>query len=127
MAKELKDSTKKLCRQLQKKPAVEGNQQQVRRHKAELIRVSGQVIDEMEQQLTFSAFARHIQEQIDESHQYERLKEQERDLTQQINETTQKFKKLTNEFTREQEENNKEMRDLKIQVNETQVEKDLYL
>jgi hypothetical protein len=77
--------------------------------------------------LTFNAFMRHIEEQIADSHKYEKLKEDERELTQQIQETTAKYKKLQNDFSREQEENNKEMSELKRQKNETQVEKDLHI
>jgi len=36
VAKELKESTRKLCRQLQKKPDVEGNQKEVKLHKKSL-------------------------------------------------------------------------------------------
>ena len=127
MAKQLKDSTKKLCRQLQKKPAVEGNQQQVRNHKKELIKTTQNVVEEMMQELAFSAFTRTIDAQIADSHRYEKLKEDERQLTQEIQETTTKYKKLQNDFSREQDENTREMTDLKKQKNETQVEKELHI
>ena len=81
----------------------------------------------MEGELTFSNFGRIISEQIAESHRYERLKEDERELTQDIQETTAKYKKLQNDFSREQDENTKEMSELKRQKNEAQVEKDLHI
>lgn len=84
IAAELKDSTRKLCRQLEKKPAVEQNQNQVRKHKHELIRTTAMVFDEMENDLTFSQFSRLIQEQIDEQDKYRQLKEKEKELTLQI-------------------------------------------
>ena len=127
IAKELKDSTKKLCRQLQKKPAVESNQQQVRKHKNDLIKTVVSVYDEMETDLTFATFARNIREQIDESHKYEKLKLQEKDLSQEIELTTKNYKNMQNDFTREQDENSKEMTELKRQKNEAQVEKDLHI
>lgn len=53
----------------------------MRNHKKELIKTTAQVIEEMERDLTFGAFARHIEEQIADSHKYEKLKEDERELT----------------------------------------------
>lgn len=127
IAKKLKESTQMLCRQLEKKPAVEGNQQQVRKHKADLIKRTADVIQEMERDLTFINFHRTIEEQIEDSRRYEKLKEEERTLTYEIQDTSAKYKKLQNDFAREQEENNKEMSELKRQKNETQVEKDLHI
>ena len=77
--------------------------------------------------MTFVAFNRHIEEQIEESRKYEKLKDEERQLTIDIADTSAKYKRLQNEFAREQEENNKEMSELKRQKNETQVEKDLHI
>ena len=48
-------------------------------------------------------------------------------LTQEIQETTAAYKKLQNDFSREQDENTKEMTELKRQKNEAQVEKDLHI
>lgn len=127
IAAELKNSTKKLCRQLQKKPAVESNQQQVRKHKNDLIKTVISVADEMEQDLTFASFQRSIKEQIDDSHRYDKLKDQEKQLTSEIESTTKAYKNMQNDFTREQDENSKEMTELKRQKNEAQVEKDLHI
>ena len=44
-----------------------------------------------------------------------------------INTTTQEYKKLQNDFSHEQEDNTKEMTELKRQKNEAQVEKDLHI
>jgi len=127
IAKDLKESTKKLCRQLQKKPAVEGNQLQVRKHKAELVKTTKESIEEMEGDLTIFNFTRIIKDQMNESGRYEQLKEEERKLTAEIQETTAAYKKLQNDFSREQDENTKEMTELKRQKNEAQVEKDLHI
>ncbi len=48
-------------------------------------------------------------------------------LTQDIQETTARYKKLQNDFSREQDENDKEMKELKRQKNEAQVEKELHI
>ena len=75
----------------------------------------------------FSSFSRIINDQSDELRKYELLKEQERDLTQSIQTTTAEYKRLQNDFSREQDENTKEMQELKHQKNEAQVEKDLHI
>jgi len=100
---------------------------QVKRHKQDLISVTNKAIDEMESDLSFVAFMSKINDAIADSHRYEQLKEQERDLTQQIQETTANYKKLQNDFSREQDENTKEMTELKRQKNEAQIEKDLHI
>ena len=85
------------------------------------------VMEEMENELSFASFTRTIDAQIADSHRYERLKEEERDLTQQIQETTARYKKLQNDYSLEQDENTKEMKELKRQKNEAQVEKELHI
>ena len=127
MAKDLKTSTKKLCRQLEKKPDVQGNQRQVRKHKTDLVKKIEEVIWEMEHDLTFNNFNRNINEQIEDQQKYDKQKQEERQLTQDIQVTSAKYKKMQNDFAKEQEENNKEMAELKRQKNETQVEKDLHI
>ena len=73
---------------------MEGNQQQVKKHKEKLINTMNTVMEEMETELTFASFTRTIDTQIADSHRYERLKEEERNLTQDIQETTARYKKL---------------------------------
>ena len=80
----MKDSTTKLCRQLQKKPAVEGNQTKVKREKGELIKTTREAIDEMQSDLFFVNFTRIIKEAAAESDRFEQLKEQERKRTAEI-------------------------------------------
>ena len=98
---------------------------QVRKHKQDLIKTTQNVIEEMETELSYSRFTSDITDQIAKSHDYERLKEEERVLTQEIQETTSKLKKHQNDYSREQDENSKEMTELKRQKNEAQVEKEL--
>lgn len=81
----------------------------------------------METDLTFSKFTKDIETWVAESHRYDMLKQQEKDLTLEIDKTAKKYKKYQNEFTREQDENTKEMTELKRQKNEAQVEKDLHI
>ena len=62
-----------------------------------------------------------------EQDRYEQLKEEEREKTNEIAKTTKKYKDLQNAFSKEQDENTKEMTELKRQKNEAQVEKDLHI
>jgi hypothetical protein len=43
----LKESTRKLCRQLQDNPDVDGNQRQIKNHKKELVEWSQEVMGEL--------------------------------------------------------------------------------
>ena len=72
----------------------------------------------METNLSFSAFTKSIQDQIAETQRYDHLRDQEKSLTADIQETTANYKKLQNDFSREQDENTKEMTELKRQKNE---------
>jgi len=51
-----------LCSQLQKKPAVEGNQKQVLKHKKDLLTAAQEGIEEMMANLSFGAFNKSIQD-----------------------------------------------------------------
>lgn len=96
-------------------------------HKKKLIELTLGAIKEMQDDLTYSSFQKTIEDTYEESIKYKKLKNEERQLTQEINETTAKYKRLQNEFSREQDESTKEMTDLKKQKNEAQVEKDLHI
>ena len=85
VARELKESTKKLCRQLQKKPDVEGNAQQVLRHRKQLTDTINNVIEEMNgENLSYNDFRRLIEDQIMESGKYEQQREKEKQLINEI-------------------------------------------
>ena len=81
----------------------------------------------MQNELVYTGFMQSLPGMIEESNKYEKLKEEERSLTQQIQDTNALYKQLQNDFARETEENNKEMGELKRQKNEAQVEKDLHI
>ena len=62
-----------------------------------------------------------------ESGKYEQQREKEKQLINEIQSISQTHKKEMNEFTKEQEDQNQEVNQLKKTVNETQVEKELHL
>ena len=100
---------------------------QVRKHKDYLAKKVGEALEEMERDLTYVSFTNSINAMIEDSNKYEKLKEEERSLTQQIQDTNAQYKQLQNDFARESEENSKEMSELKRAKNEAQVEKDLHI
>lgn len=78
VAKDLKESTRKLCRQLQDNPDVEGNQREIRKHKNDLIERNSEVMDELQSELKFENFARRIEEDLAKQSEFERLREEEK-------------------------------------------------
>lgn len=99
----------------------------MKRHKDQLSKKANDALEEMERDLVYTSFTNSIHSMIEESNKYEKLKEEERSLTQQIQDTNALYKQLQNDFSRENEENAKEMGELKRQKNEAQVEKDLHI
>ena len=81
----------------------------------------------MQGELSFANFSKLIQDAIEDQDKHRKLKEQEKELTNEIQEKTAQYKKAQNDFSREQDENQKEMTELKRQKNEAQVEKDLHI
>jgi hypothetical protein len=81
VAKELKDSTIKLCRQLQKKPDVEGNQREVKRHKVALNEALQNLKSELMEHQQFNTSNNTINKEIEESNMYAVLAAQEKELT----------------------------------------------
>lgn len=127
VAKELKESTRKLCRQLQKKPDVEGNQKEVKRHKKSLEETLIQLKEDLSKDLHFNNFTNLINKEIDESNQFEELKKQEKELTSKIKFVTETYRKAQNEYVRETDENNQEITDQKKTLNQTDVEAKLHV
>ena len=64
MAKDLKESTRKLCRQLKENPDVEGNQKKIKKHKNELMQWNSNLEQELKEHLKFENFANNIQRDL---------------------------------------------------------------
>lgn len=64
MAKDLKESTRKLCRQLKENPDVEGNQKEIKKHKNELMQWNSNLEQELKEHLKFENFANNIQRDL---------------------------------------------------------------
>ena len=60
----MKESTRKLCRQLQENPDVEGNQKQIKGHKKDLVEWVAKLDDELYRELKFESFAAAIAREL---------------------------------------------------------------
>ena len=112
---------------MQKKPDVEGNQKEVKRHKKSLEEVIESLKDELMKENFYNTYTNTINREIEESNKYEELKKQEKHLTSQIKKVTEEKRKAENEYVRETDENNQEIADLKKKVNEADVEAKLHI
>jgi len=63
VAKDLKKSTHRLCKQLQDNPDVEGNQKEIKKHKKELCDWNDRLKDELSE-LKFDSFASNIAKEL---------------------------------------------------------------
>ncbi|CDW81373.1 leucine rich repeat family protein [Stylonychia lemnae] len=126
VAKDLKESTRTLCRQLQDNPDVEGNQRKIKQDKQHLVYFLENLINEM-RDLSYSQFKAEIKAGLDEQGEFERLRKQEKELNQEIKKLNEDFKKAQDDYAKEALENNQEILNLKKQVNETKTEAELYV
>lgn len=126
VAKELKDSTRTLCRQLQDNPDVEGNQRKIKQDKYELIHFLELLNAEM-RELSYAQFRADVKAGLDAQGEFERLRNEEKNLNIEIKRLNEEFKRAQDEYAKEANENNQEILNLKKQVNETKTEKELYV
>lgn len=64
---------------------------------------------------------------MDAQGEFEKLRNEEKDLNQEIKKLNEDFKRAQDEYAKEANENNQEILNLKKQVNETKTEKELYV
>lgn len=105
MAKELKDSTRTLCRQLQDNPDVDGNLKKIKDDKRYLIEVLGGLDSEI-RDLNFNGFKTQIKNGHEEQGLFEKLRAEEKELNQEIKALNEKFKQAQDEYAKEANENN---------------------
>lgn len=85
---------------MQDNPDVEGNQREIKRHKKDLIDWNELLAVELHE-LKFENFANNIAKGLNNQQEYDRLREEEKDLNLRI-------KKVTNDETKAREENAKQ-------------------
>lgn len=77
--------------------------------------------------LSYTQFQKVINKGLDEQGEFEKLRNEEKELNYEIKRLTEDFKKAQDESAKEALENNQEILNLKKQVNETKTEADLYV
>lgn len=122
----MKDSTRTLCRQLQDNPDVEGNQKKIKGDKYELVHYLELLNAEM-RELSYAQFKADIRAGLEAQGEFERLRNEEKNLNIEIKRLSEESKRAQDEFAKEANENNQEILNLKKQVNETKTEKELYV
>jgi hypothetical protein len=105
VAKELKDSTRTLCRQLQDNPDVDGNQKKIKQDKNDLIEKLEQLNAEL-RELSFGQFRSDIRAGLDSQGEFDRLRNDEKDLNHEIKRLNDDFKRAQDEYAKEANENN---------------------
>ena len=126
MAKDLKQSTHKLCRQLQDNPDVEGNQREIKKHKNELMTWNERLKEELTE-LKFEQFANNIAKELNNQQEFDRLKVEERELNAKIKKVTDDERKAKDETAKQTHEDNVDIAEKKKQVNETEVDSKLHI
>ena len=78
-------------------------------------------------ELSYAQFKADIRAGLEAQGEFERLRNEEKNLNVEIKRLNEEFKKAQDEYAKEANENNQEILNLKKQVNETKTEKDLYV
>ena len=78
-------------------------------------------------ELSYAQFKGDIKAGLDSQGEFDRLRNDEKELNQEIKKLNEDFKKAQDEYAKEANENNQEILNLKKQVNETKTEKELYV
>ena len=74
MSKQLKDSTRALCRVLKDNPDVSGNLVKIKNDKGELTRVLTDLLEELKE-LTYSNFKNYVVSELDAQGELDRLRD----------------------------------------------------
>jgi len=97
----LKNSTRHLGRQLQESPDVGGNQKLIKLHKTELATMAEDLMNEMQENQTFSTFKNSIDQGLESQEQFERLRTNEKELNNEIKTINDSLKRKQDEFAKE--------------------------
>jgi len=101
VSKELKNSTRKLCRQLQDNPDVGGNQKLIKQYKLDLINMMMELMEEQAENQQFIKFKEDVDKGLQRQEEFNMLKEHEKELNTEIKEINENLKKKQDEFAKE--------------------------
>jgi DNA repair ATPase RecN len=93
--KVLKESTRKLCRQLQENPDVEGNNLEITKHKDKLIEWTQNLKAEiLSADATYKNFNNDIKAELKEQKAFDELRKNEKELNFEIKKTLDEYKNV---------------------------------
>lgn len=104
----MKESTKTLQHVLRDNPNVKGNQEKIIKDQDDLVGLFGGLMEEI-QELTYTDFKTTIQTGLDEQGQLGKLREQEKNLQNEIREIQQRYTTAQDEFAQQLEDNMKDI------------------
>jgi IQ domain-containing protein G len=109
VSKDLKTSTRKLCRQLQDNPDVGGNQQLIKKYKSELGDQLNNLMVEMAKNQTYTSFKKKIDKETEDQNEYDDLRNREKELNNDIKKINEDLKKKQDDFALEAQESSDEI------------------
>ena len=92
VSKELKESTRTLCRQLQDNPDVEANTKKIKGDRDHLVEMLRRLLDES-RELTYTKFRNEIASGIEGHGLFDKLRNEEKELNLEIKRLNDDFKK----------------------------------
>jgi 4-alpha-glucanotransferase len=125
VSKDLKTSTRKLCRQLQENPDVQGNITLIFNYKKQLQRELLDVNYVMHNEQNFNVFRQNIKEQLDHQQEFEQLKETEKKLNIEIKQINDDLNHKQDDFASEAQDTQEEILSKKKACNEAKTEREL--
>eukprot|EP00344_Euplotes_crassus_P011949 CAMPEP_0196997718 /NCGR_PEP_ID=MMETSP1380-20130617/3258_1 /TAXON_ID=5936 /ORGANISM="Euplotes crassus, Strain CT5" /LENGTH=348 /DNA_ID=CAMNT_0042414037 /DNA_START=103 /DNA_END=1149 /DNA_ORIENTATION=+ len=125
-ARELKDSTRALCRVLKDNPDINGNQIKIRNDRMELIAIAEDLLVQMKD-LSYQKFKDTIIEGHENNEKLGKLRKEEKELQTKIKNITTEHNEKDEESLLEFEETEKEIKLLEKTLNDSKTDSDLLL
>lgn len=105
---------------------MEGNQREIKKHKRELCDWNENLMEEL-LELKYETFSNDIAKELMKQQEFERLRQEEKELNIKIKAITENERKATDENRKQQHEDDSEILEKKKTVNETEVEAKLHI
>lgn len=125
-AKELKESTRALCRVLKDNPDINGNQAKIRDDRTDLSKILDDLLIQLKN-LSYAKFKDEVIQGLENIQKLDKLRKEEKDLQTKIKQVTTEHKEKNAESWAEFEETEKEIKLLEKNLNDSKTDSDLLL
>mmetsp|Transcript_31963 Transcript_31963/g.28326 ORF Transcript_31963/g.28326 Transcript_31963/m.28326 type:complete len:342 (+) Transcript_31963:1-1026(+) len=125
-AKDLKESTRALCRVLKDNPDINGNQAKIRNDRTELIGIMDDLLIQMKD-LSYGKYKETVIQGHENFEKLGKLRKEEKELQTKIKQVTTEHKEKNAESWAEFEETEKEIKLLEKNLNDSKTDSDLLL